>query len=84
MLVRLEIPIDRIHVPVKRRKTLDFERMNNLAMSILEDGQKTPVRLRQEKTSGGFVLLEGLHRLEAMKALGETRIEGYLVQGRLH
>jgi sulfiredoxin len=29
-----------------------------------------------------LVLVEGLHRLEACKALGETTIAGYLVQAR--
>jgi hypothetical protein len=28
------------------------------------------------------VLVEGLHRLEAMKALGETKIVGTVVQAR--
>ena len=31
-----------------------------------------------------FVLVEGLHRLEACKALGEETIIGYLVQARKH
>jgi hypothetical protein len=30
------------------------------------------------------VLVEGLHRLEACKALGETTIAGYLVQAAKH
>jgi hypothetical protein len=30
------------------------------------------------------VLVEGLHRLEACKALGETTISGYLVQAAKH
>jgi hypothetical protein len=29
-------------------------------------------------------LVEGLHRLEASKWLGETVIDGYLVQARRH
>ena len=31
-----------------------------------------------------FVLVEGLHRLEACKQLGEETILGYLVQARRH
>ena len=31
-----------------------------------------------------FVLIEGLHRLEACKQLGEETIVGYLVQARRH
>lgn len=73
-------PIDQIYVPVKRVKTLDAARVTALAEAILEDGQTTPIQLREGK--GRFVLIEGLHRLEAMKALGESRIDGYLVQAR--
>jgi len=32
----------------------------------------------------GYVLIEGLHRLEALKALGEEMVEGYLVRAVLH
>jgi hypothetical protein len=30
------------------------------------------------------VLIEGLHRLEASKFLGETEIDAYIVQARKH
>jgi hypothetical protein len=32
----------------------------------------------------GPVLIEGLHRLDAMKALGESVIDAYLVSARQH
>lgn len=73
-------PIDQIYVPVKRMKTLDAARVTALAEAILEEGQKTPIQIREGKER--FVLIEGLHRLEAMKALGEESIDGYLVQAR--
>jgi sulfiredoxin len=41
-----------------------------------------PIRVRAD--GDRFVLVEGLHRLEAMKALGEKTIEGYLVQAQKH
>lgn len=53
-----------------------------LAEDILENGQLTPIRVRED--SKGYVLIEGLHRLEAMKLLGEETIEGYKVHARLH
>lgn len=53
-----------------------------LAESILEEGQLTPIRVRADGQA--FVLIEGLHRLEALKALGEETIEGYLVRASLH
>jgi len=80
MLEREPFPIDKIRVPVKRMKTLDPEKVQQIAESILEDGQTTAIRLRAD--GDGFVLIEGLHRLEAMKALGEESVDGYLVQAR--
>jgi hypothetical protein len=31
-----------------------------------------------------FVLVEGLHRLEACRSLGESTVNGFLVQARRH
>jgi ParB-like chromosome segregation protein Spo0J len=45
-------------------------------------GQKTPILLRRD--GDRFVLVEGLHRLEACRTLGETAIYGYLVDARKH
>ena len=71
-----------IRVPVKRVRTIDPARVNALAESMLEEGQTTPIMVRPD--GDGFILVEGLHRLEARKALGETTIEGYVVQARKH
>jgi sulfiredoxin len=71
-----------IHIPVKRAKTLDMDKVGQIAESILEDGQTVPIQVRADGER--LVLVEGLHRLEAMKALGETTIDGYLVQARQH
>jgi len=67
-----------IRVPVKRMRTLDRVRVDEIAQSILEEGQKTPIRVRADGER--FVLVEGLHRLEACKALGEATIVGIVVQ----
>ena len=80
MLQKATFPIAEIYVPAKRAKTLDADKVQSIAESILEEGQRTPIQVRQG--TGRFVLIEGLHRLEAMKALGEDSIEGYLVQAR--
>jgi len=53
-----------------------------IAASMLEVGQETPILVRRDGER--LVLVEGLHRLEACKALGETTIAGYLVQARKH
>ena len=74
--------IDEIYVPVKRRKTLNMTVVDEIAESMLEKGQLTPIFVRQG--SGMFVLVEGLHRLEACKALGEDTVVGMIVQARLH
>lgn len=74
--------IEEIYVPVKRVKTLDQAKVVDLAESILEKGQTTPILVREG--DGRFVLVEGLHRLEACKALGEETIKGHIVKPRRH
>ena len=69
-----------IYVPAKRRRTLKRETVDEIAESMLEAGQLTPILVRRDGER--FVLVEGLHRLEACKALGETTIVGLLVQAR--
>jgi hypothetical protein len=70
-------PIDKIYVPEVRRKALNGEVVQEIAASILEIGQQAPILVRPHKDR--FVLVEGLHRLEACKALGERAIIGLLV-----
>lgn len=71
------LPIDKIHVPDKKRKALRPEAVEELAESILEVGQREAILVRREKDH--FVLVEGLHRLEACKALGEPAIKALLI-----
>lgn len=71
-----------IYVPVKRRATREQKRVDDIAASMLEDGQQTPILVRPD--GARFVLVEGLHRLEAAKALGEKTIVGYRVDARKH
>jgi sulfiredoxin len=79
---RETFPIASIYVPAKRRATLDPKKAQEIAQSILEVGQQVPILVR--KDGERFVLVEGLHRLEACKQLGEATIFGYLVQARRH
>jgi ParB-like chromosome segregation protein Spo0J len=82
-MLKTEIfPIADIYVPVKRRATLDPARVREIAESMLEVGQQTPILVRPDGKR--FVLVEGLHRLEACRELGEATIRGYLVQARRH
>ncbi len=82
MLRRENFPIDKIYVPTARRKTLDPARVDDIARSMLESGQQTPILVRVD--GARFVLVEGLHRLEAARALGEATIAGFRVDARKH
>lgn len=77
-----KVKIADIYVPAARRKTLHPETVRLLAEDILENGMKTPIQVRADDKR--YVLVEGLHRLEAAKWLGEDAIDAYLVQARKH
>jgi ParB/RepB/Spo0J family partition protein len=74
------IDIIDIYVPTKRRRGLNEETVAALAESILEEGMKVPIQVR--KGDGRYVLVEGLHRLEACRALGEEKITCIFVAAR--
>lgn len=82
LMEKKSFPIDKVYVPAKRAKTLEPDKVMALAEDILVNGQTTPVRLRPD--GARYVLVEGLHRLEALRALGEDTVEGFLVRARLH
>jgi ParB-like chromosome segregation protein Spo0J len=82
MLKKQILQIAAIYVPVKRAKTLDADKVGKIAESVLEGGQIAPIRVRAD--GDRFVLVDGLHRLEALKALGEKTVDGYLVQAQKH
>ena len=79
MMKRETFAIATIYVPVKRRAMLDAEKVQEIAESILQVGLQSPILVRQDGE-----LVEGLHRLEACKQLGEETIVGYVVQARRH
>ncbi len=70
-----------IYVPVKRRRTVDPAAVEAIAESMLEEGQRTPILVRRD--GARLVLVEGLQRLEACRALGEETIVGLIVRARL-
>jgi sulfiredoxin len=82
MLIVQKVPVEEIYVPTARRKTLHPETVRVLAEDILENGLKVPIQVRYDGKR--YVLIEGLHRLEAIKWLGETTIDAYLVRARRH
>jgi sulfiredoxin len=76
------IKIAEIYVPAAKRGPVDPAKVNTLAESIAENGQQTPILVRPDKAR--YVLVSGLHRLEACKALGETTVKANLVQASKH
>ena len=66
MLKRETIAIDAIYVPIKRRATLQKKRVDEIAASILDNGLQAPIQVRAD--GARFVLVEGLHRLEAAQS----------------
>ncbi len=78
----VEIRIDEIYVPAKRRVEIDPARVEALAESILEDGLRVPISVRRGKER--YVLVAGMQRLEAMKALGEDTITAIIVGSPQH
>ncbi len=79
----IEITVEDIYVPAARRRTLNPEVVETLAESIMGEGLLTPILVRRDAAKG-FVLVEGLHRLEACKALGEEMIMANIVRARRH
>jgi ParB-like chromosome segregation protein Spo0J len=82
MLKSVPLPLDEIYVPVKTRATVDAAKVEALAESILQKGQQTPIQVRRDKER--YVLVTGLHRLEAVRALGEKTIDALIVAARRH
>lgn len=74
------VKIDDIYVPQALRKPVDPVKVQELAESIAEHGLQSPILVRQDKDR--YVLVSGLHRMEACKALGETTITTNIVQAR--
>ncbi|MGJ8563397.1 MAG: ParB N-terminal domain-containing protein [Alphaproteobacteria bacterium] len=77
-----DVPVGEIYVPAAKKKTFNEEKVLPLAEDILENGQRSPIYVREGK--GRYVLQEGLHRLEAIKLLGSDTIEANLVQAKKH
>jgi ParB/RepB/Spo0J family partition protein len=78
----IKIRIDEVYVPAALRKPLDPRKLEEIAMSIAADGQRTPILVRTDKDR--YVLVSGRYRLEACKALGEAAIRAELVQAPKH
>jgi ParB-like chromosome segregation protein Spo0J len=82
MLEKLSVSIANVRVTAKRARTLDTDKLQLIAEDMIENGQTTPIQVRTD--GDGYILIEGLHRLEALRALGETNVNAYIVRARLH
>lgn len=78
----IDVPLNKIYIPASKRKTLEAEKIEPLAEDILENGLQVPIYVRLGKDR--YVLVEGLHRIEAVKLLGENTIEAKVVQAKKH
>ena len=76
----VKVEIAKVYVPMARRKSLDAARVAALAEDILENGQQAPILVRPD--TDRLVLVEGLHRLEACRALGDETVIALMVQAR--
>ena len=74
----VNLPIADIYVPDRFRDTLDATKVEEFATEIIETGQQVPIQVRQGK--GRYVLVNGLERLEAVRALGEETVEALIVR----
>ncbi len=84
MLETVELKADEIYVPVKLRKALDPGTVEARAESFLEEGSQRLIQVRHDKERKRWVLVAGVNRLEALKALGEEIIEAMVVDARQH
>ena len=78
MLRIVDVKIEDIYIPTARRQELDQSKVDVITERMLNGDQEKPIKVRKGK--GRLVLVEGVHRLEASKALGEKDIGAYIIQ----
>ena len=81
LMKSVQVEIEQIYVPALLRRTLDPNKVQRLAEDILSNGLQTPIQVRRD--GDRYVLVTGLHRLEAMRALGESVIDSLIVRARM-
>ncbi|MSO64888.1 MAG: chromosome partitioning protein ParB [Alphaproteobacteria bacterium] len=76
----IAVRIEEIYIPRAHQRPIDAAKVQALAESIIETGLRSPILVRRDKDR--YVLVSGLHRLEACKALGEKTVTVNIVQAR--
>ena len=82
MMKTISVPIDEIYVPIKNAKNVDEAKIDAVAEAYIDSGKITPIRVRHDGKR--YVLVNGVNRLNALKALGEENITAFLVQAVQH
>ena len=82
LLTTVVVKIEEIYVPTELRKQIDLQQVEALAEKIMAETEERPIQVRRGK--GRYVLVKGVHRLEARKALGEETIQAFVVRARQH
>ncbi len=82
LLKAVVIKIKEIYVPIGLRKELNLSKVELIAEKIMEDADEHPIQVRKGK--GRYVLVKGIHRMEARKALGDESIDAYIVAAPQH
>jgi len=80
LLKTVAVKIEEIYIPAERRKELDPEKVSVTAESIMDGADERPIQVRRGKDR--YVLVKGVHRLEARKALGDDTIQAYIVSAQ--
>lgn len=75
----ITIPVAAIAVPGHRSRSLDPDWAEALAAMFQDQGNKTPIEVRRGEADGAFVLVSGLHRLEAARRLEWTELTARLI-----
>jgi ParB-like chromosome segregation protein Spo0J len=82
VLLTVILKIEEIYIPMERRKELELQRVESVAEKIMEEAEEQPILVRRDKDR--YILVKGVHRLEARKALGEETIQAFIVSARRH
>lgn len=74
----LNLPLDRVNVPEGRFREADKSTVENIAQSILRFGQLQPIIVDWHEVADEYTLVDGLHRLEAVRANGLQTISAVM------
>ncbi len=76
----IRVFIDQIDVPTDRLRTLKPEQAAAIGAAIAADRQYDPISIARLPGQTGYVLVDGLHRLEGCRSAGLTDIEARVVE----